>query len=47
MSQVSQVDLMEALATRDMEVERLQHEMGRMATNRDVVYRDKLEMEIK
>ena len=40
-------DLMEALVTRDTEVERLQHEMGRMAANRNVVYRDKLELEIK
>ena len=37
---------MEALATRDTEVERLQHEMGRLAANRDEVCRDKLELEI-
>ena len=37
---------MGGLATWDTEVERLQHEMGRMATNRDEVYRDKLELEI-
>ena len=36
---------MEALATRDTEVERLQHEMGRLAANRDEVCRDKLELE--
>ena len=35
---------MEALATRDTEVERLQHEMGRLAANRDEVCWDKLEL---
>ena len=44
---MSQVDLMDPLATRDTEVERLQHEMGRLAANRDEVCRDKLELEIK
>ena len=34
---------MEALVTRDTEVERLQHEL---AANRDEVCRDKLELEI-
>ena len=44
---MSQVDLMDALATRDLEVEMLQHEMGRLAVNRDEVCRDKLELEIE
>ena len=47
MNHLSQIDLMEALATRDTEIERLQHEMGRLAANRDEVCRDKLELEIK
>ena len=47
MNHWSLVDLMEALVTRDTEVERLQHEMGRLAANRDEVCRDKLELEIK
>ena len=42
-----QVDLMENLATRDTELERLQHEKGRLAANRDEVCPDKLELEIK
>ena len=40
-----QVDLMEVLVTR--EAERLQHEMGRLAANRDEVCRYKLLLEIK
>ena len=32
---------MEVLATRDTEAERLQHEMVRLAANRDKVCRDK------
>ena len=40
MNDLSQVDLMEALATRDTEVERLQHEIGRLAANRAEVCRD-------
>ena len=43
MNHWSLVDLMEALVTRDTEVERLQHEL---AANRDEVCRDKLELEI-
>ena len=40
MNDLSQVDLMEALATRDTEVERLQHEIGRPAANMAEVCRD-------
>ena len=42
MNHLSQVDLMEVLATRDTDAERLQHEMVRLAANRDKVCRDKL-----
>ena len=44
---MSQVDLMDALATRDTEVERLQHKMGRLTDNRDEVCRYKLQLENK
>ena len=51
LNHLSQVDLTDALATRVTEVvtevERLQHEVGRLTVNKDEVCRDKLELEIE
>ena len=47
MIEAEKVDLMEALATRDTELEALQQEMGRLVTSREEVAREKLELEIR